>query len=274
MTMHGMFWRFPARFCSAHSGGLRPRSAYLKVIGDFTRWNNRLVFGCDDAAQKEFLNSRKAKGGIQGPGQSNSNLWFTPTDMPDRLGPATAEGSVWLSDTISAGQHSDAFLFAGWPQRMSWVRNEGSTPVTFRFEIDAEGNNCWTAIDSVNLLPGASVTRAFSHKTPGEWIRVCADRATIATVVFTYGAADRRRTAPRRHLPRHGPGRSQLTARAACCTPWATTAARWACWQPPLKTAIPVTATTTNWTAPITLKRKPDTATAALSNKKWPSPKT
>jgi hypothetical protein len=28
------------------------------VIGDFTRWNNGLVFGCDDSAQKEFLNKR------------------------------------------------------------------------------------------------------------------------------------------------------------------------------------------------------------------------
>ena len=80
MTMHGMFWRFPGSFTSSNSSGIRPRSAYLKVIGDFTRWNDNLVFGCDDAAQKEFLNKRKAKGDIGGPGQSNSNLWFTSFD--------------------------------------------------------------------------------------------------------------------------------------------------------------------------------------------------
>lgn len=272
MTMHGMFWRFPARFCSAHSGGLRPRSAYLKVIGDFTRWNNRLVFGCDDAAQKEFLNSRKAKGGIQGPGQSNSNLWFTPTDMPDRLGPATAEGSVWLSDTISAGQHSDAFLFAGWPQRMSWVLNEGSTPVTFRFEIDAKGNNCWTAIDSVNLLPGASVTRAFSHKTPGEWIRVCADRATIATVVFTYGATDRRRTTPDAIFRGMAPAQSADSQSGLL---YALGHNR--------RTLGLLAATTENGhtryghyyelDSALTLKRKPDTATAAFIQQKMAIPK-
>lgn len=77
MTMHGMFWHFPAMFTADNSAGIRPRSAYLKVIGDFTRWNDQLVFGCDDSAQKEFLNKRKAKGNIEGPGQSNSNLWFT-----------------------------------------------------------------------------------------------------------------------------------------------------------------------------------------------------
>ncbi|MCF6358778.1 MAG: hypothetical protein L3J54_13330, partial [Draconibacterium sp.] len=77
MTMHGMFWKFPENFTAKNSSGIRPRSAYLKVIGDYARWNNQLVFGCDDSAQKEFLNKRKQKGNIEGPGQSNSNLWFT-----------------------------------------------------------------------------------------------------------------------------------------------------------------------------------------------------
>ncbi len=95
MTMHGMFWRFPGDFSGNNTAGIRPRSAYLKVIGDFARWNNQLVFGCDDSAQKEFLNKRKVKGNIEGPGQSNSNLWFTTVDQPDKLGPITAEGAVW-----------------------------------------------------------------------------------------------------------------------------------------------------------------------------------
>jgi hypothetical protein len=97
MTMHGMFWKFPATFSSKNNAGIRPRSAYLKVVGDFSRWNDQLVFGCDDSAQKEFLNRRKTKGNIEGPGQSNSNLWFTPLSLPDELGPTTAEGAVWLS---------------------------------------------------------------------------------------------------------------------------------------------------------------------------------
>ena len=56
MTMHGLFWRFPKLFTADNSAGIRPRSSYLKVIGDFARWNDELVFGCDDSAQKEFLN--------------------------------------------------------------------------------------------------------------------------------------------------------------------------------------------------------------------------
>lgn len=110
MTMHGMFWHFPATFTADHSAGIRPRSAYLKVIGDFARWNDQLVFGCDDSAQKEFLNKRKAKGNIEGPGQSNSNLWFTSVSKPDELGPATAEGAVWVKENVKAGAYSEPFL--------------------------------------------------------------------------------------------------------------------------------------------------------------------
>src|SRR5512139_3345396 len=100
MTMHGSFWRFPRTFSAANTAGIRPRSAYLKVIGDFCRWNDQLVFGCDDSAKSEFLNQRKVKGGIAGPGQSQSNLWFTSTQTPDQLGPALASGAVWLRDTV------------------------------------------------------------------------------------------------------------------------------------------------------------------------------
>lgn len=114
MTMHGAFWRFPRTFSAKNTSGIRPRSAYMKVIGDFCRWNDRLVFGCDDSAKSEFLNKRKVKGGIDSVGQSQSNLWFTSPDTPDKLGPAHASGAVWLHDQVKAGDEADPFLVAGW----------------------------------------------------------------------------------------------------------------------------------------------------------------
>ncbi|MCR9291736.1 MAG: hypothetical protein NXI32_03395 [bacterium] len=120
MTMHGAFWRFPRSFSLANASGIRARSAYLKVIGDFTRWNDRLVFGCDDSAKSEFLNKRKVKGDIDSIGQSQSNLWFTSLDMPDKLGPSHASGAVWLHESVKAGQKSEPFLIAGWKHRSVW----------------------------------------------------------------------------------------------------------------------------------------------------------
>jgi hypothetical protein len=125
MTMHGMFWRFPATFNSKAAKGIRPRSSYLKVIGDFSRWNDQLVFGCDDAAKSEFLNKRKEKGGILGPGQSNSNLWFTSLGTPDSLGSTAAQGSVWYNEKVLAGSISEPFLFAGWENGQLCLKTTG-----------------------------------------------------------------------------------------------------------------------------------------------------
>ena len=194
MTMHGMFWRFPFTFTSGNSKGIRPRSAYLKVISDFTLWNGRLVFGCDDSAQKEFLNKRKAKGNIEGPGQSNSNTWFTSTQLPDSLGPVTAEGAVWLNENIKAGEASEAFLFAGWPERCVWILNEGSKKSKFRFETDNEGDGKWTEFKTVTVETGKSVMSEFLNTDIGEWIRVVPENDTKATVHFSYSGYDNRLT--------------------------------------------------------------------------------
>ena len=83
MTMHGTFWRFPRTFSAANSAGIAPRSTYLKVVGDFCRWDDRIVLGCDDTAKSEFLNKRKVKGEIAGPGRSQSNLWFVEPKQLD-----------------------------------------------------------------------------------------------------------------------------------------------------------------------------------------------
>ena len=140
MTMHGAFWRFPRSFSAANTKGIRVRSAYMKVIGDFCRWKDRLVFGCDDSAKSEFLNKRKVKGGIDSVGQSQSNLWFASPETPDKLGPAHASGAVWLHERVKAGDVADPFLVAGWKHRSVW-RIDHTAGTAKREEIsgDAEG---------------------------------------------------------------------------------------------------------------------------------------
>lgn len=196
MTMHGMFWKFPATFTAGNSAGIRPRSAYLKVIGDFTRWNDQLVFGCDDSAQKEFLNKRKAKGNIEGPEQSNSNLWFTSVSTPGELGPATASGAVWAGEKVNANEYSEPFLFTGWAHRGSWVKNEGATPVTVTYEVDKKGDNHWSTLKSIELAAGGSAHVDFSSSETGEWVRAKTDREASLTLAFSYTDNDKRNHTP------------------------------------------------------------------------------
>ncbi len=192
MTMHGMFWRFPGGFSADHAAGVRPRSAYLKVIGDFTRWNDRLVFGCDDSAQREFLNKRRQKGGIEGPGQSNSNLWFTSFTKPDDLGPATAHGAVWLNEEVQAGEYSEPFLFAGWPERIAWVQHDGGETIRFDFEVDVQGDANWTILQSVYIKPGEGKILHFDQNEQAEWIRVKSHAPCEVTVSFNYSSPEKR----------------------------------------------------------------------------------
>ncbi len=196
MTMHGMFWRFPGSFTALNSKGIRPRSAYLKVIGDFARWGDRLVMGCDDAAHREFLNKRKVKGGIEGPGQSNSNLWFMDPGMPDRLGPTTAEGAVWLDETVRAGVPSEPFLFSGWPLRSCWLFHRSGSNVTFSFEVDREGTGSWEILKEVVAESGKATLVKFGDHESGEWIRVSSGQTIRATAQFCYNDHDNRRSAP------------------------------------------------------------------------------
>lgn len=193
MTMHGMFWQFPSGFSSQNTAGIRPRSSYLKVIGDFTRWNDQLVFGCDDSAQREFLNKRKAKGNIEGPGQSNSNLWFTSLNQPDLLGPNTAEGAVWLNENINADTYSEPFLFSGWARRSAWIQNNGDREVSFTFEVDKNGKGSWSVVKTVKVGAKSVANVAFLSGETGEWIRIKTDQPTNATAQFSY-IADEQRT--------------------------------------------------------------------------------
>ena len=196
MTMHGMFWHFPGTFTTANSAGIKPRGAYLKVIADFTEWNGRLVFGCDDSAQSEFLNKRKQKGRIGGPGQSNSNLWFTPYDQPDHVGPTTAGGSVWLKDDVKAGEPSDPFLFNGWDNRCAWIANRSSVPANVTFEVDKNGDGNWEELLKINVLAGESLFVPFEKAQEGVWVRAVSDAGIKADLTFVYAQAETRGTEP------------------------------------------------------------------------------
>ncbi|MCX6849368.1 MAG: hypothetical protein NTY98_10645 [Verrucomicrobia bacterium] len=158
MTMHGAFWRFPRTFSATNTNGIRVRSAYMKVIGDFCRWNDRLVFGCDDSAKSEFLNKRKVKGGIDSVGQSQSNLWFTSPETPDKLGPVHASGAVWLHESVKAGDVADRFLVGGWKHHR---------------------------VHAINHAGGSA--GKISHTVLGDWLKVtanedCKDLSVIITL--------------------------------------------------------------------------------------------
>jgi hypothetical protein len=190
MTMHGLFWRFPKTFSAANTAGIAPRSRYLKVVGDFCRWNNRVVLGCDDTAKSEFLNKRAVKGQLTGPGQSQSNLWFLNPGQLDQLGPVTAAGSVWVHDSVKAGEPSDPFLFSGFARRGLHLAHTQPEPVTFTLETDP-GDGAWKKLREITVPAHGYEWIDLSALAGAAWIRIRTDRDVAqATAAFHYSAPE------------------------------------------------------------------------------------
>lgn len=193
MTMHGTFWRFPAGFAVKNTDGIAPRSTYLKVVGDFCQWQDRIVLGCDDSAHSEFINVRSLKTRDAAPGQSNSNLWFIEPVRLDRLGPPIGRGAVWLRDDIEAGAVSEPYLFAGYRRRMVHVVHDSPHPVTFEFQVDRRGDGTWEPLRSLMVPPAGNAWYLFDPQEQGAWIRVIArQNAASATIFFQYASEDGR----------------------------------------------------------------------------------
>lgn len=184
MTMHGAFWRFPRTFGATRSAGIAPRSNFLKVTADFARWNDRIVFGCDDSAASEFLNKRRSKGPLAPPGQSQSNLWFVEPARLDRFGPALGRGAVWLDDAVNPAEPSEPFLFAGFEQRMLHLAHDAGVPVSFTLEVDRAGDGKWSRLRTIAVPANGYAWTVFSANERGAWVRLRASRACQRVTAF------------------------------------------------------------------------------------------
>ena len=161
-TMHGTFWRFPKDFSSANPNGIRPLSTYLKVIGDFCRWQDRIVFGCDDQAQNEFLGKRSLKRDAPRRDRSQSNLWFVKPEDLTRFGPPSGEGWVWLDEDVKAGDLSDPFLYAGYDDmRFAFTDRDGKR---VPHELVREGD--WVRVRALADAKGVAAHFRYGPKRP------------------------------------------------------------------------------------------------------------
>ncbi len=177
MTMHGMFWDFPASFAMGQTGGIFPLSSYQKVIADYAFWNGNLVFGCDDVSMfdNKFV------------GRPQSNLWFVEPERLYRLGPRNAFGSVWDRQDLTVGEVSDPFLMHGFDYKCIHLSHKSDKPVRFAIEIDKTGTGSWSSYKTVTIEANGYGYLLLSPRERGEWIRIVArDGASKASARFVY----------------------------------------------------------------------------------------
>ncbi len=166
MTMHGMFWKFPGTFSSENTKGIEPVASYLKIIGDFAWWKDRIVFGTDDAST--FGNPFVEKA-------THSNLWFLKPEEMKQLGPKNGFGGVWINEPVRKNTPSAPFLLAGFQSRILHLSHDADRPVTFTVEVDPKGTNQWTTYRELTVAAPGYAYHIFPDGFETTWVRVRTD---------------------------------------------------------------------------------------------------
>ena len=187
MNMHGGWFEFPKTFSATNTAGIKPIGVHLKITGDFCQWQDQLVFGCDDTAKSAFKAGGKYDTLNDVIGQSCSNLWFTKWDDLKDYGRTSGDGGVWLHDSVTANQPSDPYLVAGYTGKTLYLSHTTDHVVTYKMQIDIDGNGLWKDADSISLpANGSTIYPIDQFKC--QWIRLTANAdAKDVSAVFHYG---------------------------------------------------------------------------------------
>ncbi len=197
MSTHGSLWSFPRNFSPNNASGIKPLSSVLKLIRDYCRWNDRVVFACNDTAAWPLYSTLRVDNRPFPAGTSQSNLWFVSPEDLERFGPAFGQGAVWLNDSVKAGKPSDPFIFDSFRYRSLHLKHDAAESVRFTLEVDKEGTGNWTPLREIDVAPKQYGWIGFKPEEKGAWLRLSANGAIDhAVAVFQYRAEDRRTKQP------------------------------------------------------------------------------
>jgi hypothetical protein len=182
MNHHGMWFEFPGEFSKASHPAPRPIASHLKITGDFARWQDQIVFGCDDNALSRFGTGRALTG------QSHSNLWFSTWEKLKDNGRPYGWGGPWVHDKVYNGVPSDPFSFPGYTNRQLHLSNLNNHAITFKAEIDLNGKGKWEELINIPVPAHGYVHHEFSDSIKAEWIRLTPDAdGNYVTAYFHFG---------------------------------------------------------------------------------------
>jgi len=182
MNHHGMWFDFPGEFSKAYHPAPRPIASHLKITGDFARWQDQVVFGCDDNARSRFGL------GIPLTDQSQSNLWFSKWDKLKDNGRPYGWGGPWVHDKVQKGVASEPFAFPGYTNRQLHLSNINNHSITFKVEVDSSGRGYWEELANLTVPAHGYIHHEFSDDINAEWIRLTPDASgNYVTAYFHFG---------------------------------------------------------------------------------------
>lgn len=182
MNHHGMWYNFPGDFSVEEHRAPEPIASHLKMTGDFARWQDQIIFGCDDNALNRF--------GIREAitGQSQSNLWFATWNQLKDNGNAYGWGGPWVIDEVKKGKASDAFGLSGFTNRQLHLTHLNTYPITFNIEIDKKGDGNWESQTEITVPAHGYIHHTFSNELQAEWVRLVPNQDGVyVTAYFHFG---------------------------------------------------------------------------------------
>ncbi|MFW5835446.1 MAG: hypothetical protein ACOCU3_00680 [bacterium] len=191
MNHHGMWFDFPGEFSGSYHPAPRPIASHLKITGDFTRWQDQVVFGCDDNALSKFGGGRSLTD------QSHSNFWFSGWEGLKDNGRPYGWGGPWVHDDVHKGQTSEPFAFLGYTNRQLHLSNINNHQINFLVEIDKNGRGEWEYLVNLSVPPHGYIHHEFADDIRAEWIRLTPDASgKYVTAYFHFGKGGGVRTDP------------------------------------------------------------------------------
>jgi hypothetical protein len=101
-----------------------------------------------------------------------------------------------VEDEVKAGVPSEPFLFGSFEKRGVHLAHDAGEPVTFRFEIDRNGDGDWTQMEEIEVPSAGYSFWEVPSSDLAEWVRVLVSLDCQATVWFEYRNRDGRPTSP------------------------------------------------------------------------------
>lgn len=172
MDIFGIFYELPMMAYGGEVWGIKPISYHLRIVPDFCFWRGMLVLGGD---QTDY-----------GSGQPQSGLLFQNIDDLWKYGKPTGWGDLWRDETIKANQLSDPFLMTGFDKKTIHFKNNSTTDVEYKIEVDFLGNNTWSTFKTIKVAANAYEYFIFPDGYSAHWLRISTNKDCKTTVSVVY----------------------------------------------------------------------------------------
>lgn len=156
---------------------IRPITTHNLQLFDFASWRGMLVLS-------GVLDRAPAGGHIVRSGDGKAALWMGNVDDLFHFGHPRGTGGPWHNTSVRGGEPSDAYLMCGYDRKT--LRLTTDTAATVTVEVDLDASRHWHTFARFQLQPGRTLTYEFPAGYSAHWLRVVADRDTVASALLAY----------------------------------------------------------------------------------------